>query len=430
MQHRSTAITVAALASALCLAAAPQVPVRNVPKAAPEAPASAQEAPAKPADAAATQPMPKLKLQRVAPEMVFRRPVQVAFEPGDDARMYVLEQPGRVLVIDPNDRAAKEPKVFLDIRKQVNSRGNEEGLLAIAFHPKFRENQVFFLYYTAMDGDRSRVNVLSRWKADKDAGTGKPDSEEVLLTVKDPYSNHNGGTVLFGSDGMLYLSCGDGGAANDPLQAGQDLGTLLAKVLRIDVDRAEGGKPYGIPKDNPFVATKGARPEIWAYGLRNVWRMSFDRATGDLWAGDVGQNQWEEVDLVVRGGNYGWNAREAKHSFPEGAAGAFGSDYIDPVVEYPHSEGVSITGGYVSRCKAQPALEGIYLYADLASCKVWGIRARDGKLVAGPEVLHVTRNQLPTSFGEANDGTLYLVTFEGSQDARAKGAIWRISAAQ
>ena len=433
MQHRTSSIAVAALLALAGLAAAPQVPTRNVPPrtpAAPQAPDARKAPAAEPAAPASASPapMPKLKLQRIAPEMVFRRPVQVAFEPGVDARMYVLEQPGRVLVIDPNDRAAKEPKVFLDIRKQVNSRGNEEGLLSIAFHPKFRENQTFFLYYTAMDAERNRVNVLSRWKADKDAGTGKSESEEVLLTVKDPYSNHNGGTILFGADGMLYLSCGDGGAANDPLAAGQDLGTLLAKVLRIDVDRAEDGRPYGIPKDNPFVDTKGARPEIWAYGLRNVWRMSFDRATGELWAGDVGQNQWEEVDIVERGGNYGWNVREGTHAFPGGAPGAFGNDYREPVVDYPHSEGVSITGGYVSRCKAQPALEGIYLYADLGSCKVWGLRAEKGKLVAGPEVLHVTRNQLPTSFGEANDGTLYLVTFEGSQDARAKGAIWRIQA--
>ena len=408
MQHRTTALTVATLAALLGLAAAPQEP---------PAPATARS-------------MPKLKLQRIAPEMVFRRPVQVAFEPGDDARMYVLEQPGRVLVIDPNDRAAKEPKVFLDIRKQVNSRGNEEGLLSIAFHPKFRENQVFFLYYTAMDPERNRVNVLSRWKADKDSGTGKPDSEEVLLTVKDPYSNHNGGTILFGSDGMLYLSCGDGGAANDPLQAGQDLGTLLAKVLRIDVDRAEDGKPYGIPKDNPFVSTKGARPEIWAYGLRNVWRMSFDRKTGELWGGDVGQNAYEEVDIIVKGGNYGWNPREGLHAFPDGRPGAFGNDYVDPVVEYPHSQGVSITGGYVWRSAKAPEHDGVYLYADLVSCRIWGVRAKDGKLSQGPDLLMTTRNQLPTSFGESADGTLYLTTFEGSQDSRAKGAIWRVLPAE
>ena len=375
-------------------------------------------APAKPS-------FPRISLQRVAPEMTFRRPVQVVFEPGVDARMYVLEQAGRVLVIDPQDRAAKEPAVFLDMRPQVNSRGNEEGLLSMAFHPDFAKNGTFFVFYTSIDAERRRRNVLSRWKADPETKAAKQGSEEVLLSLDDPYSNHNGGTVLFGRDGMLYLSCGDGGAANDPLQAGQDLKTLLAKVIRIDVDRAEKDRPYGIPKDNPFVDVPDARPEIWAYGLRNVWRMSFDRKTGELWGGDVGQNEFEEIDVIVKGGNYGWNAREGFHAFP-GGTGAAGAVFIDPVVEYGHRDGVSVTGGYVSRCAAQPELDGVYLYADLVSRRVWGIRAEGGKLVAGPELMHTTRNQLPTSFGEANDGTLYLVTFEGSQDSRAKGAIWRI----
>lgn len=416
MRHRSLAVLVSLVAGSLVVA----TPGWGLGQATP--PASGV--------AGAAKAMPKLKLQRVAPEIVLRRPVQVVFEPGNDQRMYVLEQPGRVLVLDPADREAKEPKVFLDMRKQVNSRGNEEGLLSLAFHPDFAKNRTFFLYYTAQGTDRKRTNVLSRWTMDKDTGLAKADSEEVLLSVDDPYSNHNGGTILFGKDGMLYLSCGDGGAANDPLNAGQDLGMLLAKVLRIDVNSKDGDRAYGIPKDNPFVSTPGARPEIWAYGLRNVWRMSFDRKTGELYAADVGQNAYEEVDIVTKGGNYGWNVREGLHAFPGGTPGKFGSEYVDPVVEYGHGDGVSITGGYVSRCETQPALEGIYLYADLVSCKVWGIRCEGGKLVQGPEVLHVTRNQLPTSFGEANDGTLYLVTFEGSQDPRAKGAIWRIQAAE
>jgi glucose/arabinose dehydrogenase len=158
--------------------------------------------------------------------------------------------------------------------------------------------------------------------------------------------------------------------------------------------------------------------------------MSFDRTTGELWAGDVGQNQYEEVDVVVKGGNYGWNAREGLHEFGGGQPGKFGSDYISPIVEYSHSDGVSITGGYVSRCAKYPAMDGIYLYADLVSCRIWGLRADKGALLAGPEVLLTTRNQLPTSFGEANDGSLYLVTFEGSQDPRAKGAVWHIAPAQ
>jgi glucose/arabinose dehydrogenase len=410
----------------IALAIAFSVPAQDAP-----APVPAPDAPApKAAAPGADSGIPRIRLQRIAPQMTFRRPVQVVFEPGDDRRMYVLEQAGRILVIDPEDREAKEPKVFLDIKSQVNSRGNEEGLLSLAFHPDFANNGRFFLYYTAIGAERRRSNVLSEWAVDLDAGVPREGSERMLLSIEDPYSNHNGGTVLFGRDGMLYLSCGDGGAANDPLQAGQDLGTLLAKVLRIDVDRTEGDRPYGIPKDNPFISTAGARPEIWAYGLRNVWRMSFDRKTGELWGGDVGQNAYEEVDIIVKGGNYGWNPREGLHAFPDGRPGAFGNDYVDPVVEYPHSQGVSITGGYVWRSAKAPEHDGVYLYADLVSCRIWGVRAKDGKLSQGPDLLMTTRNQLPTSFGESADGTLYLTTFEGSQDSRAKGAIWRVLPAE
>jgi quinoprotein glucose dehydrogenase len=410
----------------IALAIAFSVPAQDAP-----APAPAPGAPVPNVTApGADSDIPRIRLQRIAPQMTFRRPVQVVFEPGDDRRMYVLEQAGRILVIDPEDREAKEPKVFLDIKSQVNSRGNEEGLLSLAFHPDFAKNGRFFLYYTAIGAERRRSNVLSEWAVDLDAGVPKEGSERMLLSIEDPYSNHNGGTVLFGRDGMLYLSCGDGGAANDPLQAGQDLGTLLAKVLRIDVERTEGDRPYGIPKDNPFISTAGARPEIWAYGLRNVWRMSFDRKTGELWGGDVGQNAYEEVDIIVKGGNYGWNPREGLHAFPDGRPGAFGNDYVDPVVEYPHSQGVSITGGYVWRSAKAPEHDGVYLYADLVSCRIWGVRAKDGKLSQGPDLLMTTRNQLPTSFGESADGTLYLTTFEGSQDSRAKGAIWRVLPAE
>ena len=423
MNNRRKIALVSLAATTVSLAATrvPQAPQGSIVTPAVEKQAAQDGKPVKQA------PMPKLKLQRIAPDVVLRRPVQVVFEPGSDKSMYVVEQAGRILVIDPLDRAAKEATVFLDMRKRVNSRGNEEGLLSVVFHPDFAKNRLFFTYYTAMNEEKKRINVLSRWSVDKETQVAKPDSEEVLLTLDDPYSNHNGGTLLFGRDGMLYLSCGDGGAANDPLFSGQDLGSLLAKILRIDVDHPEGARLYGIPKDNPFIAVAGARPEIWAYGLRNVWRMSFDRTTGELWAGDVGQNQYEEVDVVVKGGNYGWNAREGFHEFSGGQPGKFGSNYIEPIIEYSHGDGVSITGGYVSRCAKYPALEGVYLYADLVSCHIWGLRANKGVLLAGPEILLTTRNQLPTSFGEANDGSLYLVTFEGSQDPRAKGAIWHIA---
>jgi glucose/arabinose dehydrogenase len=384
----------------------------------------AQVAPQAPA-----APIPRVTFSRVLPELELRRPVQVVFEPGSDEYMYILEQPGRVVRAKPGASDTKAAEVVLDIRERVNSRGNEEGLLSMAFHPKVAQNRQVFLYYTAMDGARKRVSRLSRFTFDPAAGVIMPDSEQVVLQVDQPYSNHNGGTVLFGPDGMLYLSLGDGGAANDPLNAGQDLGTLLAKVLRLDVDTPSEGKLYSVPKDNPFVGTSGARPEVWAYGLRNVWRMSFDRTTGELYGGDVGQNAYEEVDVIRKGGNYGWNPREGKHEFDGGKPGKFGSDYLEPIAEYPRSQGVSITGGYVYRGEALPALNGVYLYADLVSCRVWGLRAKDGALTAGPIEVGRTRGQLPTSFGEANDGTLYLVTFDGSQDSTAKGGVWRIGVA-
>jgi quinoprotein glucose dehydrogenase len=413
MSLRSVALAVPVLLASLLVAASV---VQDA--APPKAPPRTQKA-----------ALPKVKLQRVCPEIALRRPVQVVFEPGDSTRMYVLEQPGRILILDPNDRDSKEAKVFLDIRGQVNSRGNEEGLLSLAFHPEYAKNGRFFLFYTAMDAEKKRRNVLSSWSVDAETRMGDLKSEQVLLSVDDPFSNHNGGTVLFGGDGKLYLSLGDGGAANDPQHNGQELGSLLAKVLRIDVDRKDGDRPYAVPADNPFVGKDGARPEIWATGLRNVWRMSFDRKTGELYAGDVGQNQYEEVDIITKGGNYGWNPREGLHAFAGGEPGNAGDAYIDPVVEYPHEEGVSITGGYVSRNARFPQLEGVYLYADLVSGRVWGIRCEGGKRVAGPDLVAQTKNHLPTSFGEAGDGTLYMTTFEGSQDTRAKGAIWRIAPA-
>ncbi len=394
---------------------------------APPAPATPSTPPA-PAPAVADS-IPKLSLQRVLPELPLLRPVQVVFEPGNDERMYIVEQPGQVLIANPNDAATTEAKIFLDMRAQVNSQGNEEGLLSLVFHPKYAQNHNVLTYYTAFKAPRKRVSRLSRWTVDPVRGTVKPDSEELLLEVDQPFSNHNGGTALFGPDGMLYLSMGDGGAADDPLKSGQDLGTLLAKVIRIDVDKPQGERKYTVPADNPFVTTEGARPEVWAYGLRNIWRMSFDRKTGELYGGDVGQNLYEEVDIIRKGGNYGWNVREGLHAFRSGTPGKYGSDYIDPIAEYPRDQGVSITGGYVYRGTRHPQLDGVYLYADLVSCRIWGLRTKDGALSAGPKQIAQTRGQLPTSFGEANDGTLYLVTFEGSQSSNAKGAIWRIGCA-
>ncbi len=247
----------------------------------------------------------------------------------------------------------------------------------------------------------------------------RPETETVLMEIKQPYPNHNGGMIEFGPDGYLYVSLGDGGFANDPHRYGQSKATWLAKILRIDVDKAAGGRPYAIPPDNPFVDEKGALPEIWATGLRNVWRFSFDRTSGLLIGADVGQDTWEEVDIIKRGGNYGWNAREGAHDF-RGGRGT--PPYDEPIIEYHHREGKSITGGYIYRGRKIPSLQGAYVYADYESGTVWALRW-DGKKVTENKV--IGRQRYISSFGEDRDGEIYMTCFDGrvytfkARDARA-----------
>ena len=368
------------------------------------------------------RPIPRIRVSRLFPSLQLRRPVQALQAPGDARSLYVLEQAGRIVRLDLQDASVTEAPTWMDIREQVHDRGNEEGLLSMAFHPKFAENGQFFLYYSATSPRRSE---LTRFTVDR--ASGKPDirSAKVLLEIPQPYSNHNGGTVLFGPDGMLYLSIGDGGAANDPHNHSQNPATLLGTVIRIDVDRAVDGKPYAIPADNPFVGNAKAAPEVWAYGLRNVWRMSFDRATGKLYGGDVGQNAWEEIDLIQRGGNYGWNVREGRHAFAPARSGAFGTDYIEPIAEYGHGDGVSVTGGFVYRGTRFPTLSGVYLYADYAFGTIWGLRC--GEAGCGDPTVVWKRGaaaQMWSSFGELHDGELVLCAFDGGESG--PGSLWRI----
>ncbi|HAW96192.1 MAG: glucose sorbosone dehydrogenase [Phycisphaerae bacterium] len=379
------------------------------------------------ADAASkSAPIPKISFQRAWPGVKTRRPVQIVSRPDRDDVLYIVEQLGRIRTVDGSDLTSDASELALDIRDRVNARSNEEGLLSVAFHPDFAENNQVYCYYTAI---KPRRAVLSRFAMDEAREKILPQTEEVILEIDQPYWNHNGGTVVFGPDGMLYLSIGDGGAANDPHGYGQDLTTLLSKVIRIDVS-GSGKIPYAIPSDNPFVGVENVRPEIWAYGLRNIWRMSFDRENGDLWAGDVGQNKWEEIDLVVKGGNYGWNKREGAHPFGRQRRGSnpdadVDQNMIDPVAEYSHREGLSVTGGNVYRGSEYPQLEGVYLYADYAFGTVWGLR-RDGDEFIGPVEVLRKPGSLISSFGEANDGTIYAVSFEQSE--QGPGAIWKIVA--
>ncbi|HYE06321.1 MAG TPA: PQQ-dependent sugar dehydrogenase [Planctomycetota bacterium] len=348
--------------------------------------------------------IPDIRFEPVWPQLTFERPLAVVPAGDGSQRLFVVEQAGRIWVV-PAKRDA-ERSLALDLRAKVLSKGSEEGLLALAFHPRHAENRQLFIYYSAADPRRV---VLSRLTIDaKDPARVAPDSEEVLLEIGQPYENHNGSSLVFGPDGMLYLSPGDGGSGGDPHDAGQRLDTLLGKILRIDVDRADPGRAYAIPPDNPFVGTADARGEIWAYGLRNVWRMTFDRETGDLWAGDVGQNSYEEIDLIVRGGNYGWRVREGKHLFKDQP---YTGELIEPIVEYGRDLGVSVTGGYVYRGKRFPALQGVYLYADFATGRTWGLRYADKRLI---EHRLVCESKLQiSSFGETADGELMITAFDG-----------------
>ena len=346
--------------------------------------------------------LPALELERVFPALTFERPVLLTHAGDGSGQVYVVEQHGVVHRIDPS--APERTDVFLDISARVSRQGNEEGLLGLAFDPAYAQNGRFYVYYSAASPRRS---VLSRFEVGSN-GLGDPAFESVLLEVAQPYRNHNGGMIEFGPDGMLYVALGDGGSAGDPQRHGQDLGTLLGAILRIDVTQPEGGAPYVIPGDNPFAGRGDARGEIWAYGLRNAWRFSFDRETGDLWTGDVGQNALEEVDIVRRGGNYGWNEMEGSRCFrPACDPDAFEA----PVVEYGRDSGCSITGGYVYRGQRLPELRGVYLYADFCSGRIWGLRW-DGERVIEQGQLARAEFQIP-SFGEDEAGEVYVLGFDG-----------------
>lgn len=314
---------------------------------------------------------------------------------GDDT-WYAIEQAGRMVRFAPDD---DQLEVVLDLRDQVDSSGNEEGLLGFAFHPEFGTNRRLFISYTGFDQGQPR-SLVSELSVDAE-GVPDPSSEQVILSLEKPFENHNGGHVEFGPDGRLYIATGDGGSGGDPLDNGQNPNTLLGAILRIDVD---GGSPYAVPADNPFADGEAGRPEIWAYGLRNPWRFSFDRVTGGLWAGDVGQNRWEEIDLIEAGGNYGWNEREGFECFRPGCEQA---GLIDPVAVYGRTEGRSITGGYVYRGQALPELEGAYIYADFVSGRVWALRADPDSGEYASELLFTASNV--ASFTEDDAGELYFM---------------------
>ncbi|WP_144057343.1 PQQ-dependent sugar dehydrogenase [Novipirellula maiorica] len=351
-------------------------------------------------------------------QLDFKRPVELTFAPDGSNRLFVVEQRGVIRCFENRDDV-DHYETFLDLTDVVSRVGNEEGMLGLAFHPDFVENGEIFVYYS-IDPPAS---IVSRFRvSNENPNRVDRDSEKRLLEIPQPYRNHNGGSIRFGPDGYLYIGLGDGGLADDPHLNGQNLNTLLGSILRIDVDHQDSEMPYAIPDDNPFVDREDARGEIWAYGFRNNWRISFDRQNGQLWTADVGQNRFEEVDRVERGGNYGWNIREGFHDFNINSADRQ-ADLMDPVAEYFRHDGQSITGGMVYRGSELTDFVGHYLYADYLSGKVWALPAtqdtEDHVAVPVPRQVADTGLQI-AAFGEDAQQEMYLCVFDGIYRLRLK----------
>jgi glucose/arabinose dehydrogenase len=342
------------------------------------------------------------------PQLSFTRPVDLQSPADNTDRIFVVEQAG-IISVFPNDKNTAAKKTFLDIRDNVDDGGNEEGLLGLAFHPDYKTNGYFYVNYTAENPNRT---VISRFKVSSgNADQADRASELELLTFEQPYSNHNGGQVSFGPDGFLYIAVGDGGSGGDPQDNGENRSTLLGTILRIDVNKQENGKAYGIPSDNPFANnSNGYREEIYAYGLRNPWRFSFDAANSSMWTGDVGQNAYEEIDIIEKGGNYGWNTMEGNHCF-EPKSGCDRSGLKPPIHEYGHEEGFSVTGGFVYRGPTLKDLEGKYIYADYATRRIWALDHTDLSKPVNTQLLEADFNI--SSFGIDQDQELYLCGFDG-----------------
>jgi glucose/arabinose dehydrogenase len=341
-------------------------------------------------------------LQNAFPNLSFSSPVFLTNAEDGTDRIFVVERAGRIKVF-PNSPSATTTQVFLDIIDRVSS-GGEKGLLGLAFHPDYENNGYFYVNYT-----NANSTVISRFQVTSNPDSADKNSEFQLLTFNQPYPNHNGGWIGFGpNDGYLYIGTGDGGAAGDPENRAQNITVLLGKILRIDVD---GGIPYAIPDTNPFFDSTGAVvKEIYAWGLRNPWRCSFDPETGWLWAGDVGQNGWEEIDTISNGKNYGWRCYEGTHTY--NTSGCNYPEYINPIWEYGHSPECSVTGGYVYRGPGVPSLTGKYIYGDYCSNKIWALEY-DGINPATNQYLLNSTGGL-TSFGVDQQNELYITSFNDS----------------
>ncbi len=333
-------------------------------------------------------------------------------------RIFIVEQGGTIRIVQASSVLATQ---FLNITSKIES-GGEKGLLGLAFHPNFSANHRFYVNYTRRLSNGQLQSVIAEYLVSAaDSNQADPTSERQMLVVNQPFDNHNGGQVAFGPDGFLYIGFGDGGSEGDPLGNGQNTNTLLGKILRIGVDPPfSTGKQYVIPPDNPF-QNGSALPEIWAYGLRNPWRFSFDLPSGRLLSADVGQDSWEEVDIITKGGNFGWNIMEGGHCYPPNVTSCNMTGFLLPIAEYGHDAagGTAIIGGFVYRGSAIAGLAGTYVYGDLSSGHVWGLK-QDG-MGAWHVTLVLTHNLTVSSFGQDSAGELYLVDY-------GHGAVLRLRA--
>ncbi|TMM55915.1 PQQ-dependent sugar dehydrogenase [Maribacter algarum] len=360
-------------------------------------------------DSQPIDPIPEegLTLQNAFPNLSFSKPLDLQSPDDDTDRIFVVEQ-GGVIRVFANDAVTSQSNIFLDIASNLVSR-DELGLLGLAFHPNYSTNGLFYVTYTPS----ADLAVVSSFRvSSSNSNIADPTSETILLRIPQPFANHNGGQLAFGPDGYLYIASGDGGSGGDPQGNAQNLTNLLGKILRIDVDRTENGLEYAIPSDNPFVTSRSAQHEIYAYGLRNPWRFSFDVQTDLLWAGDVGQNRIEEIDIIENGGNYGWNTLEGTQCFDSPTCDSGG--FIAPIFEYDQSDNDrSITGGYVYRGQSTPSLQGRYIYGDFISGRIWGLSTNLETNITNNQLLAESRLPI-SSFGTDTNNELYICAYDGN----------------
>jgi glucose/arabinose dehydrogenase len=352
----------------------------------------------------------QFQLQEAFPNLTFTLPVDLQYANDGTNRLFVVEQNGMIKVFQ-NSSSASSSKVFLDITDRVSPESSEMGLLGLAFHPDYKNNGYFYVNYTI--SSPSRMTRISRFKvSNTNPDSADKNSELILLTQDQPFTNHKGGQTTFGPDGYLYLGLGDGGSGGDPNNNAQSKSVLLGKILRIDVNSTQGGLNYGIPSDNPFKGnTQGWREEIYAYGLRNPWRFSFDSTTGWLWCGDVGQDAWEEIDIISNGGNYGWRCYEGLH--PYNTSGCNDTGYVSPIYNYDHSGGnCCIIGGFVYRGQNVPDLYGKYIFADYCSKNFWSLQY-DGSNTPIVTPLLTSPFGQPFAFGTDQNNELYICASDG-----------------